>query len=69
MRADGRPPVRQRVDVPGALVVTAATALLIYGLVNAGDAGWGAAGTFLPLIASVIFYAVFVAVERGVKAP
>ncbi|MFI7058036.1 MFS transporter [Streptosporangium canum] len=69
VRADGRPPVRQRVDVPGALVVTAATALLIYGLVDAGDAGWSAAGTFLPLVASVILYAVFVAVERTVKAP
>jgi MFS family permease len=34
-----------RVDVPGALLVTAATGLLIYGLVEAGDRGWGAAGT------------------------
>jgi MFS family permease len=41
-----------RVDVPGALVVTAATGLLIYGLVEAGDRGWGAAGTLGPLAAA-----------------
>jgi MFS family permease len=29
-----------RVDVPGALLVTAGTGLLIYGLVEAGDRGW-----------------------------
>src|SRR4029453_7999174 len=30
-----------RIDVPGALVATIAVALLIYGLVRAGDSGWG----------------------------
>ncbi|WP_245651684.1 MFS transporter [Streptosporangium amethystogenes] len=67
--ADGPRPARQRVDVPGALAVTAATALLIYGLVNAGDTGWGAAGTLLPLAGAVIFYVVFVLIERSVRAP
>ncbi|MEU7829564.1 MULTISPECIES: MFS transporter [unclassified Nonomuraea] len=59
----------ERVDVPGALVVTLATALLIYGLVTAGDAGWGAAGTVLPLVGAVLLYALFVVVERSVRAP
>ncbi|MER6946130.1 MFS transporter [Nonomuraea sp. NPDC000554] len=60
---------RQRVDVPGALTVTLATALLIYGLVNAGDGGWGTAGTLLPLAGAAICYAAFVLIERRVKAP
>lgn len=66
------PPARgrgERVDVPGALVVTLATALLIYGLVTAGDAGWGAAGTVLPLAGSVLLYVLFVVVERSVRSP
>ncbi|MGN9842152.1 MFS transporter [Nonomuraea sp. H19] len=59
----------ERVDVPGALVVTAATALLIYGLVTAGDAGWSAAGTLLPLAGAALLYVVFVLVEKSVRAP
>ncbi|MCK2219008.1 MFS transporter [Actinomadura sp. ATCC 31491] len=58
-----------RVDVPGAVLVTAATALLIYGLVTAGDAGWGAAPTLLPLTGAALLYALFVAVERVVRTP
>ncbi|MFF5209563.1 MFS transporter [Streptosporangium sp. NPDC000396] len=69
VHADGSRPERQRLDVPGALIVTAATALLIYGLVNAGDAGWSAAETLLPLGGAAILYVVFVMVERSVKAP
>jgi EmrB/QacA subfamily drug resistance transporter len=57
------------VDVPGALAVTAAIGLLVYGLVRAGDTGWGAAGTLLPLGAGLALLAVFVAVERRVSAP
>lgn len=60
---------RERLDVPGALLVTLATALLIYGLVTAGDAGWAAAGTVLPLLGAVLLYALFVVVQRSVRAP
>ena len=60
---------RQRVDVPGALVVTFATGLLIYGLVNAGDGGWGAVGTLVPVAAAVAGYVVFVVVESRVSVP
>jgi EmrB/QacA subfamily drug resistance transporter len=58
-----------RVDVPGALTVTLATGLLIYGLVNAGEAGWGATGTLLALGGAVLGYALFVLVERSVATP
>jgi len=57
------------VDPLGALAVTVATGLLIYGLVRAGDTGWGATGTLLPLGAGLALMAVFVAVERTVPTP
>ncbi|MGW4470206.1 MFS transporter [Nonomuraea sp. NPDC004354] len=60
-------PAGRRLDVPGALLVTAATALLIYGLVAAGEAGWGTAGLWLA--ASAALYAAFVWVERVSAAP
>ncbi|WP_232822755.1 MFS transporter [Glycomyces dulcitolivorans] len=60
---------RERVDVPGALLVTAATASLIFGLVRAGDDGWGSATTLGALAAAVVLYAVFALVERRTAAP
>ena len=58
-----------RVDVPGALLVTAGTGLLIYGLVEAGDRGWGAATTLGPLAAGLALLGGFAVVERMVAAP
>jgi MFS family permease len=43
-----------RLDVPGALVVTAATCLFIYGMINAGDQGWTDVSTMLPIAAAVL---------------
>jgi EmrB/QacA subfamily drug resistance transporter len=64
-----RAPQPARLDVPGALLVTAGTGSLIYGLVTAGDAGWGADATLLPLAAALVLYAAFAAVERASRAP
>ncbi|WP_432194608.1 MFS transporter [Streptomyces sp. bgisy027] len=64
-----RAPQPARLDVPGALLVTAGTAALIYGLVEAGDSGWTSASTMLPLAGAVVAYAVFAAVERVSRAP
>jgi EmrB/QacA subfamily drug resistance transporter len=69
VRSDGTAGARQPVDVPGALTVTAGTALLIYGLVHAGDAGWGAPVTVGALLAAVVGYAVFVGIESRVATP
>jgi EmrB/QacA subfamily drug resistance transporter len=60
---------RQRVDVPGAVLVTSATALLIYGLITAGDDGWGAAATLLPIAGAALLYGAFFTIERGMRAP
>ncbi|MEV8308181.1 MFS transporter [Streptomyces flavidovirens] len=64
-----RTPQPARLDVPGALLVTAATGSLIYGLVKAGDAGWAAPATLLPLAAAAALYALFAAVERATPTP
>nr|WP_279635954.1 MFS transporter [Kitasatospora cheerisanensis] len=63
------PSAAGRIDLPGALLVTAATGALILGLVNAGDDGWSSAGVLLPVLGSALLYALFAAVERRTAAP
>jgi EmrB/QacA subfamily drug resistance transporter len=56
-------------DVAGAVSVTAGLSLLVYGLVEAPDAGWGSGQTIALLGAAVALLAVFVAVEQRSAAP
>lgn len=58
-----------RPDVPGALLVTAGTAGVIFGLTNAGSHGWAAPGTLLTLAGGVAAWAVFGVVERSSRSP
>ncbi|WP_225834385.1 MFS transporter [Streptomyces sp. NK08204] len=58
-----------RLDLPGAVLVTAGTGALIYGLVQAGDAGWASAGAAVPLLGALALYGAFAAVERASRAP
>jgi EmrB/QacA subfamily drug resistance transporter len=58
-----------RLDVLGAVTVTAATGLFIYGMINAGDAGWADLGTVLAIAAAIVLYGLFVVVERTVPTP
>jgi EmrB/QacA subfamily drug resistance transporter len=62
-------PVGGRLDVVGALLVTAGLSGVIYGLVEAGDSGWGDAATLLPLAAGLVLLALFALVERAVADP
>lgn len=57
------------IDVLGAILATAATGSGIYGLINAGDYGWGDPLTLLPLAAAAVLYVAFVVYERKVSAP
>jgi EmrB/QacA subfamily drug resistance transporter len=59
----------RRVDVLGAVTVTAATGLLLYGMINAGDNGWADPATLWSIVAAVVLYAVFTVVERTVQNP
>ena len=63
-----RAPRPARLDIPGAVLVTAGTASFIYGLVRAGDAGWASTTAVLPLLGALVLYAVFAAVERATRA-
>ncbi len=56
-------------DVAGAISVTAGLSVLVYGLVEAPNAGWGSAQTIGLLAAAVALLAAFVAVERRSAAP
>jgi EmrB/QacA subfamily drug resistance transporter len=58
-----------RIDVLGAMTVTAATSSLIYGMINAGDEGWADLETLLSIAAAPVLYGVFVVVERTVRTP
>ena len=59
----------QRLDLLGAVTVTAATGSFIYGMINAGDQGWTDTYTLLPIAAAVVLYGVFVVIERTVRTP
>jgi MFS family permease len=60
---------RRNYDVAGAVTVTAAMLLLVYGIVEAPTAGWLSARTLLILAASVALLAAFVAVEKNSREP
>jgi EmrB/QacA subfamily drug resistance transporter len=56
-------------DFAGALSITAGLSLLVYGLVDANNAGWGSTRTILVLLGAVALVAAFVAIELRSKAP
>ncbi|WP_245657188.1 MFS transporter [Herbidospora mongoliensis] len=60
---------RARLDVPGALLVTAGTGTAIYALIGAGDRGWASAATLGLLVAAAVLYAVFFVVQRTGRSP
>ncbi|TCC27846.1 MFS transporter [Kribbella speibonae] len=58
-----------RLDVPGALLVTAGTGTAIYALINAGDRGWLSLATLGTLAGALVLYGVFAWVQRTVRSP
>ncbi|MFI1201563.1 MFS transporter [Streptomyces sp. BHT-5-2] len=66
---ESRQGAARRLDVPGALLVTAGLGLVAYGIVQTETHGWGSASALLPLAAGLLVVAVFVAVEARAKAP
>ncbi|PZG97753.1 MFS transporter [Streptomyces sp. NTH33] len=61
---DGR-----RLDLPGALLVTAGLATLAYGISQTEAEGWTAAATLVPLFAGLALIGLFLAVEARTAAP
>jgi EmrB/QacA subfamily drug resistance transporter len=58
-----------RLDVAGAVTVTAALMLAVYAIVNGNETGWTAGETIGLLAAAVVLFAVFLVIEARVSAP
>ena len=56
-------------DTLGAVTITAALSILVYGIVDAEQAGWGSAQTIGLLGASALLFGLFVVIERRSQAP
>ena len=56
-------------DVPGAILSSTALAALIYGFINAGQHGWGQAGTWAPVLAGLALFAAFIGWDRRSSHP
>jgi EmrB/QacA subfamily drug resistance transporter len=64
-----RAPVRDPIDIPGALTSALGLFALVYGFSNAELHGWGATATVVALIASPVLLTSFVLIERRAKHP
>ncbi|WP_106981008.1 MFS transporter [Streptomyces fulvoviolaceus] len=58
-----------RFDVAGALLATAGSTAVVFGIVDATDVGWTAPATLIPLVAGLVMLALFVLVERRAAQP
>ncbi|MGW2563997.1 MFS transporter [Streptomyces sp. NPDC001514] len=67
--AESRAGERRRLDLPGAVLVTAGLATLAYGIVQTEREGWTAPATLVPLGAGLALLGVFVAVEARANTP
>jgi EmrB/QacA subfamily drug resistance transporter len=61
--------IRQSVDVLGALLITGAPMLAVYGFVQASGDGWGSSTTLGCLAGSVVGVVAFVALEKQLAHP
>jgi EmrB/QacA subfamily drug resistance transporter len=69
LAADRRDRATARLDVAGAVTVTAALMLAVYAIVNGNQAGWTSAQTLGLLGAAVVLLGAFVVIETRTPAP
>jgi len=62
-------PASRRLDVGGAITVTAALMIAVYAIVNANQKGWTSAQTLGLLAVALTIFAVFLAIEVRVRSP
>jgi EmrB/QacA subfamily drug resistance transporter len=60
---------RGRLDVAGAITVTAALMLAVYAIVNGNEKGWTSAATLGVLAASAVLFGAFLLIESRVRMP
>lgn len=56
-------------DIAGAVTLTAGMLLLVFGVVEAPEVGWGSGRTIASLVGAVAILTSFVAIERRTRAP
>jgi EmrB/QacA subfamily drug resistance transporter len=61
--------LRGDVDLGGALTITAAPILAVYGILSASDSGWGSPQVIVCLALALAVLATFVVIERRARAP
>ncbi|WP_149827970.1 MFS transporter [Streptomyces tailanensis] len=66
---ESRTPERPRLDIPGAITVTAGLLSLIYALSTAADRGFGHPDVLATLVAGLLLLTAFVAVESRTDTP
>ena len=59
----------QTFDIPGAVTVTAGLALLVYGVVQAVNDGWGSTATLLRLAGAAVLLVAFLVIELRQRHP
>jgi MFS family permease len=69
MVKESRAARRQRIDVTGALLVTASLVLVVYGLLAAATHAWGAGVVVIPLAAGGALMAAFIVSQAVIKDP
>jgi EmrB/QacA subfamily drug resistance transporter len=62
-------PAGGRLDLPGAMSVTAGMSLIVYGLINAATHSWGSAGTVVPLTVGGALLVTFLVIEARSASP
>jgi EmrB/QacA subfamily drug resistance transporter len=63
------PATAARLDIAGAVTVTASLMLAVYAIVNGNQAGWTSGQTIVLLAAAVALLALFLGIEARVRAP
>lgn len=67
--AESKPTTKQRLDVPGAITVTLGLLALVFGLTNAAEHSWTDPLTLGSLVAAVVLFITFTAVEHRAQSP
>ncbi|KNX38675.1 MFS transporter [Luteipulveratus halotolerans] len=63
------PGTAARPDLPGTALLTLGTALLVLGVVRAGDDGWTSVGALGPVVGGIALWLAYAAVERVTPEP
>lgn len=62
-------PKTGRIDYAGAIAITVALVLIVYGIVNVEQNGWQALSTLLPLVIGGILFIIFILIQMFRKDP